>query len=316
MLGYIVTAFTFIGTLIGAGFASGKEIALFFGDAGIPSVMIAGIASGLLAYPFMRIGAVAGGDVVTGVFPEHGEYAALVLRFVNFLVLSTVMAAAEYLIYVTLGFHGGAILTGIAAVCANAAGTKGLKIVNGILVPVIIILVIVLLARKNFTPVTGKIKVLSPLLYSAMNVLSAGMVTAKISSCISRKGALCVSALIAVIVSALLFMMRSVIASNESAEMPLYAVATGYGMGILGTVVIYSAIFTTAAGTVGLASKKDSSMSPLITVAAAFLVSALGFANLVKYTYPFIGAIGCGFVALAVIKLARKKIRQCPCNNS
>ena len=134
MLGYFVTAFTFIGTLIGAGFASGKEIALFFGDAGVPSVLLAGIACGSIAYPFMRIGALTGGHVAKGVFHSHPEYAELVLRFVNFLVLATVLAAAEYLAYELFGFHGGAVVTGIAALIANSSGMRGIKAVNAVLV--------------------------------------------------------------------------------------------------------------------------------------------------------------------------------------
>ena len=316
MLNYFVTAFTFIGTLIGAGFASGKEIALFFGDAGVPSVLLAGIACGAVAYPFMRIGALTCGDVVGGVLPAHPEYAATVLRFVNFLVLATVLAAAEYLAYEIFAFRGGAVITGIAALIANSAGMRGIKFVNGVLVPVIIALVAIILSRKGFSPVTGRVRVISPLLYSAMNALSAGLVTAKISGSLTRKGALCVSAIIAVAVSALLLMVRSAIVGNADADMPLYSVAVNNSLGIAGAVVIYSAIFTTAAGTVGLASKENSSLSPIITLSFAFLLSAIGFANLVKYTYPVIGAVGIGFAAFATFKLARKKIRQCPCNNT
>lgn len=316
MLGYFVTAFTFIGTLIGAGFASGKEIALFFGDAGVPSVLLAGFACGSIAYPFMRIGAITGGNVVDGLFPSHREYAALVLRFVNFLVLATVLAAAEYLAYELFGVHGGAIVTGVAALIANSAGMRGVKAVNAVLVPVIIALVVLILSRKGFSPVTGRVRVLSPLLYSAMNALSAGLVTAKISASLTRKGALCVSAIIAVSVSALLLMVRSAIVGNADADMPLYSVALNNGLGIAGAAVIYSAILTTAAGTVGLAAKDNSAFSPIITVSFAFLVSSVGFGNLVKYAYPFIGAVGAGFAALATFMLARKKIRQCPCNNT
>lgn len=316
MLGYFVTAFTFIGTLIGAGFASGKEIALFFGDAGVPSVLLAGIACGSIAYPFMRIGALTGGNVAKGVFHSHPEYAELVLRFVNFLVLATVLAAAEYLAYELFGFHGGAVVTGIAALIANSSGMRGIKAVNAVLVPVIIALVVLILSRKGFSPVTGRVRVLSPLLYSAMNALSAGLVTAKISGSLTRKGALCVSAIIAASVSALLLMVRSAIVGSADSDMPLYSTSLNNGLGIAGAVVIYSAIFTTAAGTLGVAAKENSAFSPIITVSFAFLVSSVGFGNLVKYTYPFIGAVGAGFAALATFMLARKKIRQCPCNNT
>ena len=60
--------FTFVGTMVGAGFASGREVAAFFGETSLFGVVLAGLLTGALSFVFMELGRLSKGDIMGGFF--------------------------------------------------------------------------------------------------------------------------------------------------------------------------------------------------------------------------------------------------------
>ena len=177
----------FIGTVIGAGFATGREISLFFSSCSLFSVIAAGFFLGFFCYVILRISSRSG-----NIFSAFGflKVPLKIFAFVaNFCVLCATLAGSENVLHNLFSFDGGAIITAIFCLIVVLFGIKYVKNLNVIVVPVILILVLIVFFRDNSADLSGKTTFISPYSYASMNLITGGFLIGSDADSLSKKEA-------------------------------------------------------------------------------------------------------------------------------
>ena len=157
----------YVGTVIGAGFASGKEIAVYFDSLSPLTAFISGILLGAVGGFFMYAG-------YKGKFFQPPWFKLLTV-ICSYITLAAMCSGAGEII----PFACGGILLSVLAVAAGVLGIKFLGKLNGILVPVIIFCILLLFFKNGNIFITGSFLPFKPILYSALNLLIAGSLMAE-----------------------------------------------------------------------------------------------------------------------------------------
>lgn len=305
----ITLALTFAGTLIGAGFISGKEVVTFFGDAGIFSIALSCLAIGGFSYVFIRLGSLYDGDIEFAILGKHKNWAVYTARTANFITLCVMIAGGEYVLNSVFKIHGGGIITAICALPFAYGKGNTVGILNSIIVPIAVgSLIYVAIKTSNPLPISGSFSIAKPLLYSALNLLASGSIVAKSSKGISRSGAVIASIIVSTIIFVLILAIKTAVVGYENSDMPVTDVFALLGIEKLGGIIIYTAVFSTAVSALRLVSD-GRKFAPVTAVSAGLVVSVVGFGNLTDFTYPLIGAVGIVYGILSSVKLVSVKIK-------
>lgn len=285
----IGVASTFIGTIIGAGFATGQEISLYFGKSSIFSIIIATLFFGIFCYVFLRIGSLYEGNAYSP-FRKFSYVAKFLVKASNIVIFCATVAGSEIVFFNLFGIRGGRIITTVLVIIFSFGNTKKLSFINTLIVPIIIVLVItIFISDKNFC-FNGKITVFSPFCYVAMNVTSGGFLTAKLSKKFTKSDCVKCAFLCTLIIFTLLFAIYCIV-KNVNVEMPLLYKAKIYNLSLVGNVVLYLAIFTTLLGTMHTASNGNAIINLIVGI-CGLLVSTIGFEKIVNNFYPILGWAG------------------------
>lgn len=302
-------ALTFTGTLVGAGFASGREIALYFADCSVIPPILAAVIAAVMSYIFGELGRISGGDVIKFVFPNTHKIWKAAVILSNTVVLSAMIAGAEFALRGLTGFIGGGLLTGLLALSVVITGTERIKTINTLVVPVIIATTVLLFAMEKNFDASGKILSLSPILYPSMNILCGGLIVGKMSADLNAKETKGSAVISGLIITALTVTIYFAVQGSSGEEMPSLAVAAKYHLEIPVGIMIYLAIFTTIVGSVSVASCGRNNVA-ILALAIAFAASVIGFKMLVDICYPVIGVLGAVFASVAGIKLIRIRFKN------
>lgn len=285
----------FVGTVIGAGFATGREITLFFSDYSVLSVVLSGFFLGLFCYVILRLSSSFG-----NVFTSFGflEKALRTFAFVaNFCVLCATTAGSDVVIKNLFSIEGGAIITALICLAVVLFGIKGIKTMNLLIVPVILVLVLVVFFKDFHLHFDGKFGVGNSFTYASMNLITGGFFIGATGDAPTKKESAICAVLSGIILTIMLVCVYSV-TKNVSAEMPFIERADALGLRIVGNVVLYLAMITTVIGTLSVCSSNNKIAAVAVTV-LALLASTFGFAGIVDTFYPIIGALGGAVVVCA-----------------
>ncbi len=134
-----------IGTMIGAGFASGKEVVSFFGD--VPNVFIALIAGGLVfacsvlfLFVGRRVKKTDIGEVNGAVFGKLRPFADVFMLFNSMTVLGAMLAGTDSLAAEFIDIRPlASIVLGLLCAVTAVKGLSGVIKANAVLVPVMIV---------------------------------------------------------------------------------------------------------------------------------------------------------------------------------
>jgi uncharacterized membrane protein YkvI len=290
---------TFVGTVIGAGFATGREISLYFGNCSIVSVFAAGFFLGFFCYVFMRLGAI--NSDIFGAFGKCSKPVKIFVYASNIAVYCATLAGSETVFYNLFSIHGGSAISGLAVLAINVVGSKSVKILNMIGVPVIAILAALVFFRADSVPLYGKTSFVLPLCYASMNLVTGGFFLGKLSYGATKKECAACSAMSGAILTALLFFVYCCV-KGCNGEMPFIEKAASVNLAVAGNVILYISMLTTLAGTLGIFTIGNKYSGIYIT-AFGLLVSCFGFQRLVDNVYPVIGAVGGAIVISATVIL-------------
>ncbi|MFY0542694.1 hypothetical protein [Brevibacillus sp. H7] len=331
-------AFTYIGTVVGAGFASGKEIVEFFvqyGTRGLLGILLAaflfiwaGVRVMIIAY---RIRAESYQDISTYLF---GKTVGTVFNMVLLTVLfgtTSVMLAATGAIFME-SFHLspqiGIWLSMMAIFVVAKRGLLGIHSVNGLFVPMLILFTfLVFLYTQSWE--TGEVVVetvrpwvwlSSPLYYVALNVSLTQAVLVPIGRQSRSERPLIWGGLLGGAgIGLLLFLAYCSLSTRMpeilEAEMPMISLLHGLGIGIptLFALLVYGEIFSTLVANVfGLAEqlKQLTRFRPPVILcgilSVCYLISFVGFGSLLRLLYPLFGQ----FVVLFLFMLLYRQLRN------
>ena len=333
----------YIGTVIGAGFASGKEILQFFGDYGSKGIL--GIV--LSSILFAIIAAVILLKVYTGkyqsyqdiIFPVLGKKLGVIIELfmLSYLFMSfCIMLAGSGTLFknqLNMSYDIGLAVMAILALITMMYSVRGISIVNTILIPFLIIVIVIIgLLVVNVegvnTTYIGPNKpfkynwLISSILYVSYNILSAVAVLSSLLPIIKNKrsaiaggvmGGLGLGLLSLFILLPLLILYKDV----YQIEIPMIKAASYIGSGgeVIYSVILWIAMFTTAVGNgfglvsrISVVTKMNFKIVAVILCATTVPFARIGFSNLVNTFYPIFGYIGALFLFLFVFISIYKKI--------
>jgi uncharacterized membrane protein YkvI len=313
-------SFLIVGTVVGAGFASGKEIAVYFSPMGWAAIGAAVLLAALFSWGFTRffsfsrtIG--AGGLSVAALvlMPKRPRVLSVLLGVNNAIVLASMLSAAAALL------PGLGIATAVLTYFAVFFGLKSLSKINAVLVPVILFMIVTAAvfglgrpaAPPPVAPAGAGLAALNLPLYVSMNLgLAAGVL---FSVAPDRRTARRASLLASVLLGAciLLLALAVYLQNKTDTDMPvlallpqgrwIYAARFAVWAGIFTTVISVTFSLDTAAAR--LLPRKAARL--FLLVAGGYCLSLVGFSRIVVYFYPLSGGIGLVLV-LAVVLHGKK----------
>ncbi|MBR4874372.1 MAG: hypothetical protein IKU87_00935 [Clostridia bacterium] len=317
----ISTALIYCGTVFGAGFASGQEIASFFASNHLLGV-VASAVSGLL---FSFFGGVICYDGAKYNLNNSGEYfkhlypsrisSLLGIIVTSFLAVSfcIMIAGCGELFYEQFFLRPvfGALLS--LALCYKIIKNKvsGLAFLNKLVTPIMILgtlllCVLIIMGRGNaqviLRPELFKNSVFSGILYISYNcAVSAPVLISCAAKATTRKNAMAGGVLGGIIIAILLFLLSFVLAlfpESWASELPFFFLS-GNVFPVLKpfcAFVLYFAMITTAASSgVSVLSQVKSERASITLIGlcgAAFFSSFISFGALVKTMYTAFGVSG------------------------
>ena len=314
-----------VGTMIGAGYASGQEIVAYFGTA--PSALVpvvCGVLMLLLTLVLLGVGSRTTGELgeVNRVLLGRASPIADAVMIINaVIVLSAMMAGTDSACRDIFGIElpYGVLLALAGTYVVRRGG--GLERANAVMVPCIAVTLaaVCLSAGFDLTSAFALSELPAGFAYVSMNLLlGAGvLVTRRGMTARERLAAGVISSLV---IAALLALICGALPFAPAGELPLLALAShSRVLYALYAVCLLCSVFTTmigAFGVVGSAFVKSGKGGEAM-LAAAFLgacVSVFGFGRLVGALYPLIGVLGAvyvvrcaAFLLFARIKFFRKR---------
>lgn len=311
-----------VGTIIGAGFASGKEISSFFGEKiSFWVAPLTGLGIFALCYLFCTIGRICKGndfgEVNQRLLGKVHVVADFFLLLNSLIVLSGMLSGMDSLFSPLLPIAPAySIISGILSAVIVAKGISGLLKGNSVIVPFVVVLIVVVccfnIGKPSFLFAFKPFTLPAVIVYVCMNIMLACTVLTSIDE--KPKTVFWASLIAAVIMTILMSLVIFALNNSDvSTDMPLVSAASkNKPLYFVAIAAIAAAIFTTMMTALGGLSSwlapltGDKKFSAAVSLVAGLIVSNLGFENVVAYLYPVIGLAGAVYIVLCIFFLAKK----------
>lgn len=324
----LLLSFYLVGSIIGAGFASGKELIAFLGKGGIN--IFSSLFCAALVFIFCFVFLSVGRKTRSGNFSAcnlviapklHGVFDVCVV-FNGLIVLSAMFAAIN-----EIGgyfFSAGWLYSLLAAVIVVVIAIRGRQrvISSSFVMVFFVVAIIIAVSVQNFSAgiPTAQfcIRVWPCIIYVAMNALLASGVMLSEKN-LSARECVIVSLITALIVGTLIFVLGFAITcvGCEDATMPIFELAARLGDVAYAfcVILLILSIFTTMLSIVNELSRFfecycSRLLSMIIICGAAIMVSLFGFDKVVENFYPVIGIIGIVYFVVALKYLISSSIDE------
>lgn len=319
--------FVIIGTLIGAGFASGREIYLFFskyGENGKIGIILTGIITGIIIYKVLEITKTYEINnykkLLQRINWKHAKLNKYINLIVNsFLLISFYIMIAGFSAYIEQTYNTPIYISStifvIICYIIFKKSIQGVIKANEILVPILIML-ITYLGIKNIpysfnTRIATSVQagssgwIIGSILYASYNsILLIPVLTGLRNYLDSKKQIIKISIISSSVIIILALFIYFLLLRGEffisELEMPLIEITMQFGtiFKYIYSFVIIASIFTSAisAGYSFLGNvsktKKNYEIILIIICITGIVVSNIGFSKLVEMLYPLFGVLG------------------------
>lgn len=303
---YLSVSMIFIGTLMGAGFVSGRECAVFFAGSGLAGAFIAGTVSGLGALAFMLLGT----DPENELFPGRRYIPRTVIKIQSALFLTATFALGEALGNQLFSLPCGGILTAAVAFPLSRAESGIYKAVTAVFVPATVIVALIIAVNIDSEWIIyGDGLNMLPVGYAAMNVLIPAMTVSKYTFDFGVKDKIIVSALIAVLTGAVIYIYINCIRGAEHTLLPAPENAPDAFTETLLLIMLGTGSFTSAAAAIKTGA--SDSVEATAMTAAALVGAGLGFGFITEYLYPVMSYIALTLTVVASVRAVIKLKSPC-----
>lgn len=326
-------AATYIGAIVGAGFASGQELMQFFvvfGHCGLLGVILSGVAFAVIGYFISQI---AIKNKIYGYKPflnkilgeKIGLLVDIWITISIFLGLGIMLAGSAAVLHenLSVNYYLGLIISSIIVLTVLFKGEKGVLAINSVLIPILIIITLLVsiisiaFAHKEIfkageNPLIGNHWMIALLLYLSYNMITGLVILTSVDHYRLKEGIggiLLGGVFLGITGLTMVYAMQLSWPAVLKTEIPMLYLTDklGRSVSLLYSLVMLSAMLTTAvANGFGLITR----LNPLFKIKAKILaavivfltlpLSLLGFGNLIGHFYPVFGYVGL-LVILAVL---------------
>lgn len=344
-LNLLNVALMFVGAIMGAGFASGREIWQFFGvfgrqgRIGILLIAVLFVVLGMMtAYLARILGTNDMGRIIApGGNPKIENLVSWFMAIMLFTVLINMTAAGGALLHQNFGISRlvGGVLIGVLVIVTVLGEFERISRVFRYIMPVLfaaVILISVLAVTANLgasaqrepvkpSPIAGN-WVLAACLYISYNILAMIPIVATSSvNAKSEKSAMLGSGLGGIFLGVLAFTIVLALQKDmqfaQAMDMPMlaYAGRISKGAGIIYSVLLFAAIYASATSnfygfTTKLRTDEKKSRKVILSACLAFLLGLVGFKNVVAYMFPIEGYLGFAIIAMLLLNFAQVRRRE------
>lgn len=318
-----------IGCFIGAGFVSGREVAVYFAQFGLVSIATS-ILQILLFYIFVKMCLIVGkkynvcDNNMSCIVKKYDNLAFYIIIICTLINVGSMVAGSKAIGVI----FGSNSLEWILPLCMLlltfiflCRKYSGLAMANFLLVPMLVILILVISVTTCFTAGTMTLPdtnlfvnifgaLGSSIVYVFFNMLLLGVLLIQIGHKYSyreiKSGAIISSIIIGVLI---LIISMSIILSGDnvlSSDMPLLqeSINLDYYFSIVFAICQFCGIFTTILSSTFIATNMIADkgvnyyLSMILVMIAGILISFIGFANIVNYLYKLTGTLSFVFFAI------------------
>lgn len=285
----IKIAFFFIGAMIGAGFSSGSELMVFFGESGIAGVLISAIFIGLLVFFFQYM------SVVFNNYPKVKKVVDWLMVLSSIISFIAMTAGANEVIMDTFRVNNIGVISALAVSVMCLFSMKFLKNVNAVVVPLIVVFMILIIAKTDLLPLPTGVSIFRSASYAAMNVLLGGYLLSTECAKKKTKDKVIIAVIITVVIAAMMIIVYLISQEAKFSDMPVFEVARRYEMATVSGIIIYLAIFSTliGAGKVIFDNLFHFTKSKWVALISLIIISligrSVGFGFMVRTFYPITG---------------------------
>ena len=231
--------------VVGAGFATGREVMLYFYGANVATIALAGAMLGVVFALFLIVARSGVYQYMKNTLIGRVVQGVMLLVSVSSLVVMT--AGAEELVGDLTGLpFVGVISTAIAGIIASR-GMRHIKNINLVIVPLLIAL-IGYLTHGGVGLHGGAFMAHSATMYVGLNMLMAGYLLMESGEKMSSRDIGVSSIAVALVFSVLLYAVLRSACVYKNGAMPLYLLATSKGAKVVGGIIIYLSILSTLLG--------------------------------------------------------------------
>lgn len=344
-LNLLNVALMFVSAIMGAGFASGREIWQFFGvfgkqgRIGILLIAVLFVVLGMMtAYLARILGTNDMGRIIApGGNPKIENLVSWFMAIMLFTVLINMTAAGGALLHQNFGISRlvGGVLIGVLVIVTVLGEFERISKVFRYIMPVLfaaVILISVLAVNANLgasaqrepvkpSPIAGN-WVLAACLYISYNILAMIPIVATSSvNAKSEKSAMLGSGLGGIFLGVLAFTIVLALQKDmqfaQAMDMPMlaYAGRISKGAGIIYSVLLFAAIYASATSnfygfTTKLRTDEKKSRKVILSACLAFLLGLVGFKNVVAYMFPIEGYLGFAIIAMLLVNFVQVYRRE------
>lgn len=338
-LNQLKIGFVFFGTMVGAGFASGKETWVYFANFGVigyVSIFIACLLFLVCGILFLNFGKkyhiISVQQMNEMLFKKFSIIAEIVMGLCNLILLASMLAGANSLfgLFVDSGiFRVASVVTAVVALFVVWFGFRGLTKANIVVVPLLLCVLLGCLffnfgnfehysIAKNFEFFNVFKCFLYCILFVSSNMFFAGFIFSKLGVNHSNKeivlGCFIGSALLLIslcLMSVVLFLNPQ----SHQSNMPLVFIAYNLNsaFSIFTFVVVWVGLVSTAIALLYTITNwlktylGNVYISSILATVVAMFLSGIGFSGFIVYIYPFLGVLGVVYVCFVCIFVVKKE---------
>jgi uncharacterized membrane protein YkvI len=333
-----------LGVVIGAGFASGREIITFFFQFAPFSLLLFFVVLLFVyyvVYIFIRVGAYLKPKTMTQltkpIFKKYYRIIDTLASISFFIAMFAMLAGIDALagdVFPNYSFPFFSIILSVLTAIIVLGGLNSVMNLNSVIVPVLIVVVLLvpsaflLFGEVGVVTLNSEVSflnigsgVFSATLYICMNMITIGVILSQLGNTISKKTAKRTAVFSSILLTLCVGLVLTAIINSSnvivSANMPMVLIAYKLGSFVGGvySMIVAIGIFTTLVAasfaldnwTKQFLSKKGASIAIIITL--AFLISRLGFVQIVDLFYPLEGLFGFVFILGIVVYYYKNRVK-------
>ncbi len=306
-----------LGSVIGAGFITGREILEFFGT---QNFLISSIIFVVLFFVFLLY------IFLSNSFSSNVSKIVLTpLIYVgNLIIFSGMLSCFDSLFYEIFGLKNYLIYPSIFVLILSnfvvSKGVNGIAVANKILTPIIIIITLVFIVfLGNFNePFISTVTLYKCFEYVGLNLFMSSILFNELGKSVNKKTAILSAVFSSFVLWLLIFLISSILFGENSgilnSDIPLLQIFNKnllcfFTFSIVLAFGIITTLFSSHYPLYRLVeTKKYNFLSQLLLSLVAFSLSRLGFYQIVAKFYPILGAIGITLIiAFSILELFFQK---------